>query len=118
MSRIGWQSGAVGVNLGWRYIGGVKIDAANESPALANPASIPRWKLAGSFSLEAHNYFDLSANYNLGRKTRFAIGVNNVADTEPPLGAGLSDIDFGPGFYGMYDPYGRYVHASLTFNLK
>ncbi|HET7711339.1 MAG TPA: TonB-dependent receptor [Thermoanaerobaculia bacterium] len=118
LSRIGWETGPVGLSLGWRYIGGVKVDATSSAPALADPASLPGWRAIGSFEHSAHSYFDVSANYNFGQRTRFSLGVNNIADKEPPLGAGFSDVDFGPGFYGMYDPYGRYVHASLTFNIK
>jgi outer membrane receptor protein involved in Fe transport len=118
LSRIGWQMGDLGVSLGWRYLGEVIVDAENPSPALADPESIPTWKAMGSYRLPSANYFDLSANYDISSQTRFTIGVNNIADKEPPLGAGFSDVDFGPGFYGMYDAYGRHVHASLTFNIK
>ncbi|MGZ5474878.1 MAG: TonB-dependent receptor, partial [Thermoanaerobaculia bacterium] len=59
LSRIGWQRGNIGVNLGWRYIGSVLVDAANSSPALADPSSIATWKAMGSYSLASANYFDL-----------------------------------------------------------
>lgn len=118
LSRIGWQMGPLGVNLGWRYLGEVVVDAENPSPALADPGSIAIWKAMGSHTIPSASYFDLSGSFDLRQSMRFQIGVNNIMDKEPPLGAGLSDIDFGPGFYGMYDAYGRYVHASLTFNIK
>jgi hypothetical protein len=40
----------------------------------------------------------------------------NLLDTEPPLAPGLNDNDYGPGFYGTYDPLGRTVYASLQFD--
>lgn len=118
LSRIGWTRGNAGASLGWRYIGSTKIDAASPDRGLSNPSQVPLYQAVGSFQFNTANYFDVSANYNFGRSTRFTIGVNNLADKEPPLGAGIGEVDFGPGFYGTYDPYGRYVHASLTFNFK
>ncbi|HVS33659.1 MAG TPA: TonB-dependent receptor, partial [Thermoanaerobaculia bacterium] len=117
LSRIGWQTGPVGLNLGWRYLGAVDVEAASGSPALIGTTSLADWRAMGSFSHEAFNYFDVSSSYDFG-PARFSIGVNNIFDKAPPLGAGFSDVDFGPGFYGFYDAYGRYVHASMTFNLK
>ena len=46
---------------------------------------------------------------------QFVFGVNNILDKEPPLGVGSSPNDYGPGFYGTYDPLGRYIHASMQF---
>lgn len=117
-SRIGWQFGNAGVSLGWRYLGLVTVDAANTAVALADPESIPAYRAVGSYRLDAKHYFDVAANYNFSEATRFTVGVNNIDDKEPPLGAGIDDFDFGPGYFGTYDPYGRYVHASLVFNFK
>jgi outer membrane receptor protein involved in Fe transport len=48
-------------------------------------------------------------NYNI------VAGINNILDKEPPLGAGLSDNDFGPGLYGTYDHLGRYFFTGINF---
>jgi hypothetical protein len=34
----------------------------------------------------------------------------------PPRGAGSEADDYAKGFYGSYDPYGRYVHSSIQFS--
>ncbi len=117
LSRIGWQRGNAGVTLGWRSVGSVKVDAANPSPALADPGSIPAYKKVGSFEYGAYNYMDLAATYNIGRGVHWTIGVNNLMDKEPPLGQGFSYNDYSPGF-GKYDPYGRYIHSSVMFSFK
>jgi outer membrane receptor protein involved in Fe transport len=44
-------------------------------------------------------------------------GVNNILDKEPPLGAGLSDIDYGPGYYGTYDYLGRALYINFQFEI-
>jgi outer membrane receptor protein involved in Fe transport len=43
------------------------------------------------------------------------LGCNNLLDKEPPLGSGLSDNDYGAGYYGTYDSLGRALYASFTF---
>jgi outer membrane receptor protein involved in Fe transport len=101
--------------LGWRYLGSVKVDDASDDPDLGNPALIERWKLNGSYEFPTYNWFDLAAVYKFTDKLRLTAGCNNLLDKEPPLGAGLSDIDYGPGYYGMYDYMGRSLFANLQF---
>ncbi|MGA7616424.1 MAG: TonB-dependent receptor [Thermoanaerobaculia bacterium] len=113
-----YQFGPAAVTLGWRYIGQTKIDASNPAPALYAPGDLAAYKAVGSYQLPATNYFDLSANYNLMQNVSLSVGVNNIADKTPPLGAGLSFVDYAPGFAGLYDPYGRYIHGALTFHLQ
>ena len=43
------------------------------------------------------------------------LGVNNIFDKEPPMGALIDNIDYGPGFWGAYDVYGRYVFSGIQF---
>jgi len=45
-----------------------------------------------------------------------AVGINNLFDKEPPLAPGMQDNDYGTGFYGTYDPLGRYVFSGIQFN--
>jgi outer membrane receptor protein involved in Fe transport len=116
-SRLGFQRGSTGVTLGWRMIGSATVDAANPSPAIAAPNLIARYQAAGSYHYGNFNYLDLAATYNMGSNVHWTIGVNNIADKEPPLGQGFSFNDFSTGF-GAYDPYGRYVHASILFTYK
>ena len=63
------------------------------------------------------NYFDLVVNYKLGKNTSLTLGVNNIADKEPPMGWGWGPGGNAAGFYGTYDAAGRYIHGSVLFNL-
>ncbi|MCX6549856.1 MAG: TonB-dependent receptor, partial [Acidobacteria bacterium] len=61
------------------------------------------------------HYFDLGVNWKASKSILVLGGINNLMDKEPPLGAGMSNNDYGPGFYGTYDPYGRYLHIGVQF---
>jgi len=101
--------------LGWRFISGTQVDDASDNPDLGNPALLDRWKLNGSEKIDAASWFDIAIGYKLRDRAHLTFGINNIFDKEPPLGAGLSDVDFGPGFYGTYDPLGRSLYANLQF---
>jgi len=104
------------LSLGWRYIGPSTNDDASPDPDLADPGRIEAWEASGASELHAYSYLDLSATYNFTNSIQLTAGVNNVLDIEPPLGPGLWDVDLGPGFYGTYDPWGRFIYASLRFD--
>jgi outer membrane receptor protein involved in Fe transport len=76
---------------------------------------VDRLALNGSDEFPAYNWFDLAVAYKFHDKLRLTLGCNNILDKEPPLGAGLQDIDYGPGYYGTYDPLGRALYANLQF---
>ncbi len=65
--------------------------------------------------IPTYNYMDLGVTYNLRKGVQIVGGINNVFDKEPPLAPGQQNNDYGPGFYGFYDPLGRYLHASVQF---
>lgn len=116
-SRFSWETNFNWVfTLGWRYIGSVLIDDASSDPDLANEALIDTWKLNGSYENPAFNYFDLSTSWNFATNFQWVLGVSNIFDEEPPLGAGVDPNDYAAGMYGFYDPWGRYVHTSIQFN--
>jgi iron complex outermembrane receptor protein len=102
-------------SLQWRYIAHNLIDDASPEPDLANAALIPQWKANGSYENPAYNYLDLAASYKFRDGVDLTLGINNLLDKEPPLGSGSSDNDYGPGLYGTYDPLGRALYASFTF---
>jgi len=104
------------VTLGWRLQGSVKVDESSNQDALYNPDNIPLWKATGGYEQGNFNYFDLGASWNITKQIQIALGVNNIFDKEPPLAVGFQTADYGPGFYGFYDPYGRVIHSSLTVN--
>lgn len=116
-ARVSWETNFKWVfTLGWRYIDGVTIDDASPDPDLANPGLIDLWKVNGSYKNPSFNYIDLATTFNFAKNFQWVLGINNVFDKEPPLASGVDPNDFGPGLYGFYDPWGRYVHTSIQFN--
>jgi outer membrane receptor protein involved in Fe transport len=115
LARFSWETGKVVLSLGWRTVGAVKIDESSDQSALSNPDDMPYWVAMGIDSIPAYHYFDFAVSYNITKAIQFNFGVNNIADREPPLAPGMSPNDYGAGFYGTYDPYGRYIHSSLNF---
>ncbi len=116
LGRLSLETGNWALNLGWRMVGAVTVDAASPNPALSDPATIPLYKINRIYHLPAYHYVDLGVAYKLGQHVQLSLGVNNIADKEPPLGAGMTPNDYGTGFYGTYDPYGRYIHSSVVFS--
>jgi iron complex outermembrane receptor protein len=113
--RSTWDNGTATVSFAWRYTGAVRDDEANPAPTLWIPPE-SRVAGAGKWDQGAYNFYDLAATYKISKNTSFMLGINNILDKEPPLGAGYQGNDYGPGFHGTYDPYGRYIHSSLSFN--
>lgn len=103
------------LTLGWRFISSVKNDDFSDDPDLANEGLRERLTLNSSDKFPAFHWFDLAGIYRFNDKVRLTAGVNNIFDKEPPLGSGLSGIDFGPGYFGTYDPLGRAIYANLQF---
>ena len=115
-AMLAWETGFDTVfNLRWRMIGPVTNDDLSPDSDLAFPAEVPDWEASGSAEIAAYNYLDLSASYNFSSSVQLTFGVNNLLDKEPPLVAGFPGNDLGVGIIGMYDPWGRFIHADLRF---
>jgi outer membrane receptor protein involved in Fe transport len=99
----------------WRLIGGTENDDLSDNDALGDAANVSRLRLNFADKIKTFNYVDLSGTYRIERNYSIVAGVNNILDREPPLGAGLSDNDFGPGLYGTYDHLGRYFFTGINF---
>jgi outer membrane receptor protein involved in Fe transport len=113
-ARISWETNFNMVfTLAWRYIDAVLIDDASPDPDLADPESIELWKINDGYENPAFNYFDIAWTWDFADHYQVVLGCNNILDEEPPLGADQNDNDYGPGFYGFYDPYGRALHAAI-----
>ncbi|TLZ04745.1 MAG: TonB-dependent receptor [Gammaproteobacteria bacterium] len=105
------------VTVRWRYIGSSSVDRSSPNPQLAalyylSTAHIP-----------AYNYVDLSLAIPFGNSVDFRLGINNIADKNPPLilNGALSDCPNTTcndnSWAGTYDTLGRYVygHVSVKF---
>ena len=129
------------VNLRWRYFGaldyldaGVGVDGNPplltdkllcdkdndpEETDTTNPNGTPEVPpgvfsaCIGDQTLHAQNYLDLSASAFIGKATEITVGVNNIADKEPPL-VGLNEALNGNA-PGGYDQAGRFFFANVTF---
>ncbi|MCX6538272.1 MAG: TonB-dependent receptor [Acidobacteria bacterium] len=117
MLRFAWETRFnTTFTLGWRMIGGVTNDDGSPNPAIGDPTNIALLQANDAYVISARHYLDLSATYKAGKHYQFVLGANNILDKEPPFGVGSTPNDYGPGFYGTYDPLGRYIHMSLQFN--
>jgi outer membrane receptor protein involved in Fe transport len=110
-----WETGPVVLNFAWRMVGGVWNDDVSSNPALSDPSNIETLKRNDAYYIPVQNYYDVAFAYKLKAGVTFMLGVNNILDTEPPLGAGSLLNDFGAGFSGTYDPYGRYLFSTVQF---
>nr|WP_231583432.1 TonB-dependent receptor [Luteimonas sp. FCS-9] len=94
------------VGLRWRHIGGLDYVLANGATGTAD-AIVARTGGIGSY-----NYLDLSGSIQVGDYTTFNLGVNNIADKEPPLVG--SSLALNANALGGYDQAGRYVFGSVN----
>jgi len=62
------------------------------------------------------NYVDFVGAYVLNKNVSFMLGINNIADKEPPLMGGSVSIN-GNTVAGFYDTLGRLIFANVTFSL-
>lgn len=96
--------GKVSVTGTWRHFSEVDLDATNPAPVHE--------------TLDAQNYLDLSAGYQLFDNTALRAGVNNVTDEDPPLSAVVGTAPGNGNTYPqVYDALGRYIFfgASVDF---
>jgi len=98
----------------WRFIGPSKVDSESQNA-----------QLAGAFyesvsQIPGYNYIDMSANYAVTSAIDVRVGVNNIADKDPPvaLNGNLSNC---PNttcndntWTGTYDTLGRYLYAHVA----
>jgi len=114
--RVSWETNFNATfSLGWRYTGKVWNEtSASDQEALYDPVQQELYEVSDIGWVDAYNWLDLAFTYNFTNNLQFTLGVNNVLDKDPPLGADHAD-DPNWTFYSAYDPLGRYTHASLRF---
>jgi iron complex outermembrane recepter protein len=113
---VNWGLPVPGLDLTvkWRFIGPSKVDSESQDPQLAGPFYLSTAQIPG------YNYIDMSANYSVGGGVDVRVGVNNIADKNPPLilNGNLSNC---PNttcndntWTGTYDTLGRYLYAHVS----
>jgi len=113
--RASWETGPVVLTLGWRMIDTMKNEGQSSNPQLNQSSLATEWKLDKAWEFPMYHYFDLALSWRVFQGMQWTIGMNNVLDKEMPSGAGFSQWDYGPGWFGAYDVYGRYAFSSLQF---
>jgi outer membrane receptor protein involved in Fe transport len=101
------------VSLTWRYIDRLKNDMLDSNDQLAGELDTQR-----DAYLASRSYFDLNGVYRFNRKLALSLGVNNLLDKDPPIASSSSVTGtYGNGntFPQVYDSYGRFVYANLTY---
>ncbi len=117
LARISWETNFDMVfSLGWRYISAVDNDDASDDLDIGVPDLIEWWEINDALEIEATNYFDLAWSWQLNENVQLVLGCNNILDEEPKMIADNTWWDYGAGFYGFYDPYGRTLHAAVHFD--
>ncbi|MEN1940211.1 TonB-dependent receptor [Luteimonas sp. MJ174] len=97
------------VGLRWRYIG--EMDYRNTDGSTPGTD----YFLSGPGKLKAFNYIDLSGSVQLGENITWTMGVNNIADKEPPMiGGNLGPVQ--ANSLSGFDQAGRYAFTSVTFD--
>lgn len=96
------------VGLRWRYMGEMDYENPRTGAALTADSF-----LADDGKLDAYNYFDLSGSVQFGDYATWTIGVNNIADKEPPMVGGTLVLN--GNSIGGYDQGGRYIFTSVGF---
>jgi outer membrane receptor protein involved in Fe transport len=107
---------ALDLTLRWRYIGSDKSELTSSNPFLQGTPYAPL------SSISAFNYIDLSGVFDVYKNIRLEIGVNNIADKDPPLVVGADCSTSSPAgancngntFPGVYDAMGRYFFLELS----
>lgn len=113
---------AMDVTMRWRYIGEAKSQQLSDNPQLTgNPLPL-------TSRIPAYNYIDLTASFAITKIVRLQLGVNNIADKDPPIiatnGGGYGNdcptitpngsSCNGNTWPGTYDAMGRFLFAHVT----
>jgi outer membrane receptor protein involved in Fe transport len=102
----------------WRFIEGTGLDFNTSQPDLQDGGF--KDTLPTDAHIPDYSYFDLAMTWRIRDHFGLRAGVNNVADTRPPLldsnSFGISAPPFGNGntYPQVYDPLGRTFFLGLT----
>ena len=111
-----WQTpwAGLGLNMRWRYIGPTQNDGLSYNPNLSGDGYY-----VAADHISSYSYFDLSADMPVMKQVTVTLGVNNIADKNPPIvpsgnfsacpTIGCNDNTWP----GMYDTMGRYIFAHV-----
>jgi len=104
--RANLDMGTFGLSTQWRYIGGVDDDDDDTDYAVE--------------SIDSFNYFDATATFDISDNYEMNVGVSNIFDKKPPIGATAQSggsFEQSNTFPTVYDVLGRsyFVSGRLKF---
>jgi outer membrane receptor protein involved in Fe transport len=100
--RIGWESPwNVDMSLTWRYY---------DSVVLSDTIALSPDQL--DYELDAQDYFDLAAEWQVTEKASLLLGINNILDEDPPLTSFPGTTGNGNTYPQTYDALGRWIFLS------
>lgn len=108
-ANINYSSGPLSMHLTWRWIDGTKNAARIDAEFFGFPEPMLAIENIGSKS-----YLDLGIGYDFTDSITARFGINNLADTNPPLMA-----DSGSNANtdtGLYDVFGRSFYLALSMS--
>ena len=89
----------------WRHIGDLDYNLVDGTPGTQDTL------VAANGGVGSFNYIDVTAGFDVTEWAGLTVGINNIADKEPPLVG--STLSFNANSLGGYDQLGRYLFASL-----
>jgi iron complex outermembrane recepter protein len=100
----------ISLGLTWRHIGGVDLEKTSSNPFLKNTVNKVNEKI------DAFNYLDLQASWDVTSNYTLRLSANNVFDTDPPIlgQADLPPLGNGGTIPALYDTLGRYISFGVT----
>lgn len=107
-TRLSYNNGPIDLSLLWRRIGAMQAQE-NEAESLFEAFR----------SVDAQNYFDLTAGFEINDNAYVSGQVRNLANTNPPIlgnNTGTTDFNSGNTFPSLYDTLGRVY--SININLR
>ena len=104
----------LGLELRWRYLSQVSLDELSPNPLLNTAAAPAPYNHVGGYG-----YIDFNASYVINKTVSVRLGINNLADKDPPYVSGLftnPPFNNGNTYPQVYDALGRLIFANVTLS--
>jgi iron complex outermembrane recepter protein len=99
-------------SLNWRYFSKVKLDQNSSNPTL----QFATFGVTNTFNAEipAYHYVDLVGSWGITDDIEVRLGVNNIADKNPPIVTSEITSGGAANTYEVYDALGRQIFAAVS----